>query len=259
MEYVNRRETDKNYMEVDPFLPVMSTSFKHRKLERRTGIIHALDEEKLERAKEIAVQVAPYVDAIKLSWPLVMTYGIGTVIGEIRPVIDKPIIACFKVADIPYISSRITDIATRSGCEGITMHGIFGRDTMRDCIEVAHKNGAQTWIVVEMSHHGAEEFTQDKGESIAKMARELGSDGIVAPATRPNRTRRYREIVGDEIKIMSPGIGEQGGRIGDAITAGADYEIIGRRIWNTPDPGAEAKKYAEELAKVLKKRPLVEA
>jgi orotidine-5'-phosphate decarboxylase len=232
-------------------LPKEAHSLERRRIKNRTGIIHALDVEDLARAKEIAVEVEPYVDAVKLSWPLIMVNG-ARAIASIKSRIRLPIIACFKVADIPEVSSKIVDYAIKYGADGITLHGMVGRDTIGECINVAHKYDAMTWMVTEMSHPGAEEFMQPFGEKVAQMARELGSDGIVAPATRPNRTRRYREIIGGEIRIMSPGIGAQGGQIGDAIKAGADYEIIGRRIWNTSNPAAEAKKFADALAQVKK-------
>lgn len=243
--------TYKSSPSIGRLLPKEANILERRQIRNKTGIIHALDVEDLARAKEIAVEVEPWVDAIKLSWPLIMVNG-GRAIAEIKGTIGLPIIACFKVADIPEVSSKIVDYAIKFGADGITLHGMVGRDTMRGCIRVAHEYDAMTWMVTEMSHPGAEEFMQPFGEKIAKMAKELGSDGIVAPATRPNRTRKYREIIGSEIKIMSPGIGAQGGQIGDAIKAGADYEIIGRRIWNTENPGAEAKRFAEALAQVKK-------
>lgn len=232
-------------------LPKSASNLERRELVRRTGVIHALDTEDIQDAKRIAIQVEPYVDAIKLSWPLIMVYG-AKAITQVRNSISVPIIACFKVADIPEVSSRIVTRAIEFGADGITMHGMVGRDTMKECITVAHSKNARTWMVTEMSHPGAAEFMQPVGEKIAIMAKELGSDGIVAPATRPERTRRYREIVGRDIQIMSPGIGAQGGKVGDAIKAGADYEVIGRRIWQAKDPKAEAKKFAEAIAQIRK-------
>jgi orotidine-5'-phosphate decarboxylase len=228
-----------------------------RPLENRTGIIHALDVEDLEEAIKIAKKVEPFVDAIKLSWPSIMANG-AQAIRQIKREILLPVIADFKVSDIPEISSKIVHYAMEYGADGITLQGFVGKDTMQECIRVAHKSSAYTFMVTEMSHPGAERFMQPVGEKIAKMAKDLGSDGIVAPATRPDRTNEYRKIVGEHMMIMSPGVGAQGAKVGDAIKAGADFEVIGRRIYQAQDPGESARRFSETIAQLKKELLLVQ-
>ncbi|MDP8003335.1 MAG: orotidine 5'-phosphate decarboxylase / HUMPS family protein, partial [Caldisphaera sp.] len=60
--------------------------------------------------------------------------------------------------------------------------------------------------------------------------------GIVAPATRPEIITYFRKSIGRGIKILSPGIGIQGAKPGEALCHGADFEIVGRYITNAPDP-----------------------
>jgi len=216
----------------------------------RNRIIHALDVEDRERALGIAGSIRNYVDAIKISYPLALKYGLN-IIGEIKERAKLPILACFKVADIPEISGRIMNAAIDAGADGITIHGIFGRDVIGKCIEVANSREKDVYVVTEMSNPGAVELTQQLGEKIAIIAKELGATGIVAPATRPNRVRRYREIVGNGMIIMSPGIGPQGGNIGDAILEGANFEIIGRLIYDSPDQAEAARKLSLQLKQRL--------
>jgi len=64
---------------------------------------------------------------------------------------------------------------------------------------------------------------------------DAGADGVVAPATRPDRIRLIRSIVGSRI-IISPGVGIQGGSPRDAWDAGADYLIIGRSVTSSENP-----------------------
>jgi orotidine-5'-phosphate decarboxylase len=70
----------------------------------------------------------------------------------------------------------------------------------------------------------------------------VGADGIIAPATRPDRVKTLRGIVGRK-KILSPGIGTQGGDA-DAIAHLVDGIIVGRSIYEAPDPAAAAQVYA---------------
>ncbi|MBI2937602.1 MAG: orotidine-5'-phosphate decarboxylase [Thaumarchaeota archaeon] len=229
-----------------------------RPLKIENHIIHALDVEDKEKRQifRIVKDVSPYVDAIKISTPLIFRYG-GSIIGELKEQTSLPIIGCFKVGDIPDMSRRIVKIAIDSGADGLTLHGIVGRDSMTACIKVAHEKGAYVFMVAEMSHPGALDFMKQHGFEIAKMARELGSDGIVAPATRPDTIRKYREIVGDDMWIMSPGVGVQGGKLGDAILAGATFEVVGHRIYEAPDPKQAAKTFCSSLKERLAEKQLI--
>jgi orotidine-5'-phosphate decarboxylase len=221
-----------------------------RNFVENSRIIHALDVEDEERALRIASDICDYVDSIKISYPLVLRHGLK-VVKELKNATNLPILACFKVADIPLISARIVDVTIDSGADGITVHGITGRDSVKQCIDTANKRGVSTFVVTEMSHPGAEQFYQKLGDKIAKMARELGATGIVAPATRPNRVKRYREIIGKDMLIISPGIGPQGGQIGDAIKEGANFEVIGRLIYTSKDPARTAREISQKLRKRL--------
>ncbi|MFZ3148944.1 MAG: orotidine 5'-phosphate decarboxylase / HUMPS family protein, partial [Methanothrix sp.] len=72
------------------------------------------------------------------------------------------------------------------------------------------------------------------------LAVEVGAAGVVAPATRPDRIKLIRSIIGERI-IISPGVGAQGGSARAALQAGADYLIVGRSVYEAEDPVASAK------------------
>lgn len=99
-------------------------------------------------------------------------------------------------------------------------------------------------------------FTAKHAEEMARLGVECGVDGFIAPATRPERIRAVRSIVGDGKKILSPGVGAQGGKASDAIRAGADYAIVGRAIYGSADPRASAEAFAEDIRTVLRGREL---
>ncbi|MCC7567059.1 MAG: orotidine 5'-phosphate decarboxylase, partial [Methanoregulaceae archaeon] len=65
-----------------------------------------------------------------------------------------------------------------------------------------------------------------------------GADGIIAPATRPDRVRALRRIIGEK-KIYSPGVGAQGGDP-SAVAGIVDGIIVGRQIYQADDPGRVA-------------------
>jgi orotidine-5'-phosphate decarboxylase len=208
-----------------------------------TGLILALDITDAEKAVEIARRVAEYVDAIKVNYPLVLSAGID-VIAKLADL--KPVVADFKIADIPYTSSLIADIAFRNGASAVIAHGFAGSDTLKAILDVADKYGGEVYVVTELSSEGGKEFLTSVSSKIAELARELGCHGIIAPATRVERVAELRKIVGD-LKVITPGVGAQGGKVEDVIKAGADYIIVGRSIYNAEDPESAAKEFKERI------------
>jgi orotidine-5'-phosphate decarboxylase len=206
-----------------------------------TRLILALDVARKEDAVRIAGQCAPYIDAIKIGYPLVLSAGLS--IARDLCSTGLPLIADFKVADIPNTNSLIAGQVFSCGFSALICHGFTGSDSAEACIRSAHDHGGECYIVAEMSHPGAEEFFHGGvAERIAELAVRLGADGIIAPATRPDRVRLLRKIVGRK-KIFSPGVGAQGGDA--ALVAGlVDGIIVGRQIYQSSDPAAAAAAYA---------------
>jgi orotidine-5'-phosphate decarboxylase len=208
-------------------------------------LILALDVTGREKALEIAHACAPYIDAIKIGYPLALSCGLGIAHELARE--HLPLIADFKVADIPNTSGLICTAAFDAGFSAVICHGFTGTDTVRACVTAAHARSGACYVIAEMSHPGGKEyFAGGIPEQIASNAMVAGADGIIAPATRPDRVRVLRGIVGTR-KILSPGIGAQGGDA-DAVAPFVDGIIVGRSIYDAPDPAAAAQGYARARA-----------
>ncbi|HVP25355.1 MAG TPA: orotidine-5'-phosphate decarboxylase [Methanomicrobiales archaeon] len=204
-------------------------------------LILALDVTDRGSALRIARACAPSIDAIKIGYPLVLSESIS-IARDLLP-LDLPIIADFKVADIPETNELICTQALRAGFSAVIAHAFPGGDALSACIRVAHANGGACYAVAEMSHPGGEEFFHGGvAERLAALAVQCGADGIIAPATRPDRVERLREIVGTR-EILSPGVGAQGGDPG-AIKDLVDGIIVGRSIYGAADPAAAAAEFA---------------
>jgi orotidine-5'-phosphate decarboxylase len=213
------------------------------KLESR--VILALDVTEEEKALSVASSVGEVVDAIKIGYPLVLSCGIGMV----RKIAESAHVICdFKVADIPNVNRLIVERAIEYGAQGVIVQGFVGKDSIEATVKAA--GGKDVFVVVEMSHPGGAVFYQPLTDEFATIAREVGATGVIAPATRPERIKHIRELVGD-LKILSPGVGAQGGSAADAIKAGADYVIVGRSIYNAEDPKAAAQEITEDISSNL--------
>ena len=205
-------------------------------------LILALDATDKKKAIAIAEACSPHIDAIKLGYPLILSCGLS--FADELGHLDLPLIADFKVADIPNTNQLIAEQVFDAGFASIICHGFTGKDSVTACVEVAADCGGACFVVAEMSHPGATAFFHGgAAEKIAELAMECGADGIIAPATRPERVKTLRKIVGIR-KILSPGVGAQGGDA--ASVAGlVDGIIVGRAIYEAEDPGAAAGRFAQ--------------
>lgn len=206
-----------------------------------TDLILALDVMEKRKAITLAKACAPHLDAIKLGYPLILSAGLS-IARDLRA-IGLPLIADFKVADIPNTNRLIAEQVFAAGFSGIICHGFPGKDSVQACVDSALRYGGECYVVAEMSHPGgAVFFHKCVGEHIARLAIECGADGIIAPATRPVRVKLLRSFVGNK-KILSPGVGTQGGDA-DAIAGLVDGIIVGRSIYDAQDPKAAAEQFA---------------
>ncbi len=214
-------------------------------ISRNTQLIFALDVTDRNRAISLSEDIAGFADAIKIGYPLVLACGLEIIDAVCE---FAPVIADFKVADIPNTANLICTRAFEAGASAVIVHGFTGRDSLLECVKTGREYRGGIFVVTEMSHPGAVEFMQPQAMALAQMAVESGASGVVAPATRPERVKQIRSIVGG-LEIISPGVGAQGGSATDAILAGVDYVIVGRSIYNSGNPKLEAERIVREIEK----------
>jgi orotidine-5'-phosphate decarboxylase len=85
----------------------------------------------------------------------------------------------------------------------------------------------------------------------------LGVDGLVCS---PEEATSLRKVVGHQMRLVTPGVRPAGSASDDqkrimtparAITAGADYLVVGRPILEAADPKAAAEAIVAEIAPAL--------
>ena len=212
---------------------------------RKTGIILALDVADEKSALDITSKTAGSIDAVKIGYPLVLGTGLSIASKLAK---FAPVIADFKVADIPNTDRLICERVFQSGCCAVIVQGFTGPDSLAECVKTAKELDGKVFVVSEMSHPGGDYFFTDSiSKEIAGLAKAAGAFGIVAPATRPARVKELRGVIGKDLKIISPGVGAQGGSAADAMKAGADWVIVGRSIYGAKDPRTEAEKVKKEI------------
>jgi orotidine-5'-phosphate decarboxylase len=112
------------------------------------------------------------------------------------------------------------------GADAATINPYMGYDTIDPYLEYDDKG---IILLCRTSNLGARDF-QDHGNpklfiEVARKAREWnkkGNIGVVVGATYPDDLKTVRSVIGDEMPILIPGIGVQGGDISDAVNHGAN-------------------------------------
>ena len=87
----------------------------------------------------------------------------------------------------------------------------------------------------------------DYAERLAALTQKCGLDGVVCSA---QEAVRFKQVFGQEFKLVTPGIRPQGSDAGDqrrimtpeqALSAGVDYMVIGRPVTQSVDPAQTLK------------------
>ena len=202
---------------------------------RNSGIILALDVDNRRQAFSLLDRVIDCCDVVKFNYPLILSEGLE-ILTEVKNRYRKPVLADFKVADVPVTNNRIIGLCRQAGADGVLIHGFIGIDALQSARNAASE--MKLFLVTQLTNPGGLNFTAEFTEEFSRIARMLELAGVQAPGNRPEVVKEVREIVGPDLEIICCGIGAQGGKFGGAIAAGADYEIIGRAIYQADDPRA---------------------
>lgn len=175
------------------------------------------------------------VQGFKIGLPAIVKYGINGMASYFRGY-DGLLIADLKLADIGDIMALVAKWLKTAGFNTVIAHGFVGyKQGLEVLARTCKEEGMNLVMVVSMSHEGSKEFIDKHIDDFLELVKTVEAWGIVAPATRPEVIKYIRSKLRAGVKILSPGVGVQGAFPGDALCAGADYEIIGRAITHAAD------------------------
>lgn len=199
-------------------------------------VIAALDMMDPVVARDIAKRISGEVFAFKVGLPLILGSN-ADIINDLSRY--SKVICDLKMADIPDTNRLVAGRMRDAGAWGVIAHAFLGRDSLEAVVEAAGKT--KVFAVAAMSHQGSSYFLDKRLKELARLSVECNAYGVVAPGNKPALLKKTRRIVGD-LKIISPGVGVQGGEAKAAIENGADYVIVGRSLTNADDPLEYAKR-----------------
>ncbi len=205
-------------------------------------LILALDVTEKKQALAIAHACASSIDAIKIGYPLVLSCGLA-VAGEFES-LDLPLIADFKVADIPNTNRLIAGQVFDAGFSSIICHGFTGKDAVQTCVDVSR---GLRWRVF---CRGGDEPSRG---TLVLPWRNRREDREPRHGMRGRRDHRPRHPAGAgegapencrEAEDPFPGHWCSGGDAA-AVAKLVDGIIVGRAIYEAEDPAAVAETFAK--------------
>lgn len=227
-------------------------------------IILALDvtaenpEKILSKSMFILERTYEYVCALKINHHLVLPLGlfdgVKKILNRARD-LGLPTIMDCKANDVGSTNRIIAENYFRAGFDALIANPFIGwEDGLQPIFEIAREMKRGVILLAYMSHKAAwEGYGQSVYDSLsgkirpqyiifAEKALQWGADGVIVGATYPEKIREIYAVLKDKVPIYSPGIGVQGGDIGEALLSGSHYLIVGRSIIEAKNPSEAARK-----------------
>ncbi len=207
-------------------------------------IIVALDVNTLKEVEHLLDILSPHVGIFKVGMELF--YSCGPKAIDLIKQYDREVFLDLKFHDIPNTVRNAAKAATRLGAFMFTVHASGGSDMMEAAVEGAVEESERMGIgrprILGVTVLTSMEATEKEVVSLAKSAKKIGLDGVVAS---PKEAAGIRKEIGKNFLIVTPGVRPKGSEKEDqkriatpseAISAGADYIVIGRPITKAKDP-----------------------
>ena len=232
----------------------------------KNPIIAALDVPTAEQALKLAGQIAPAVGAFKIGKELFVAGG-PDIVKRVRAT-GASVFLDLKFHDIPNTVAKAVASAARLDVQMLTIHASGGSEMMRAAEQSAQattKSLVQTPPLIlgvtvltsmdsnALSEIGCEPNVAHQVERLALLAVKAGLRGLVCS---PLEIAALRKILPAHIELVTPGI-RTGGEVADdqkrvltpkeAITAGANWLVIGRPIYAAENPRLAAENILESL------------
>ena len=231
-------------------------------------LIVALDVPTLDQAKKLISELKNDVGMFKVGSQLFTMAG-PTLVEEIINSGNK-VFLDLKFHDIPHQVAGAARVAAELGVSLFTVHASGGSEMMRRAVDAVAtaKRGSTTepvrvvavTVLTSMDEAALSEIGVDKRpdaavEQLVKLAAASGVHGVVSS---PREAASIRSFTSPGFVIVTPGIrpddatsqNEDQKRTATpaaALSAGADYLVVGRPITGATDPKRAAQQIVEEM------------
>jgi len=227
-------------------------------VKHNSKLIVALDFDSKYKALQAVDHLGADVKLFKVGLELFSACGPEIVTGIIEKGCD--VFLDLKFHDIPNTVEKAARAVSGLGAFMFNVHALGGFDMMKRAKGAAGGRSKVIAVTILTSTDenalkkcGINVNIEDEVIRLAVLAKEAGLDGVVASAKEAGRIRKE---LGKDFLIVAPGIRPASAATDDqkrvatpleAITAGADYIVVGRPITTAPDPAQAARDIIKEL------------
>ena len=229
----------------------------------RSPLILAVDTDDLDVAKRWVATTSEYIGVYKLGLEFFVKFGIPGV-QSIQAETDKDIFLDLKLHDIPNTVAKSAAQLRYINPLFLTVHASGGRE-MINAASKSLPNSKITAVTIltsldsaDLAEIGYLGTSQERAAQMANFAVSAGANAIVCS---PQEIAAVRQVVSSNIQIITPGVrpfaskvstigGDDQKRTMDpksAITAGANYLVIGRPITQAEDMPRAAQEILDEV------------
>lgn len=231
-------------------------------LEQSKKVLIALDYDDQQTALNFVKQLSPDTCRLKVGKEMFTYFGPAFV----KELIDLgfDVFLDLKFHDIPNTVAKAVTAAAKMGVWMVNVHASGGVEMMTKAKQALEQFGDKAPLLIavtvltsmdetELKRLGVEKTPAEQVIYLAKLAKESGLDGVVCSA---QEAKQLKAELGDEFKLVTPGIRPAGSDAGDqkrimtpkqAIDDGSDYLVVGRPITQAADPVAVLKEINDSL------------
>jgi orotidine-5'-phosphate decarboxylase len=223
----------------------------------RNRLALALDVSDLDRAEQLAKEVAPWFGVAKVGLELYSAAG-PEAIARMRA-LDLDVFADIKLHDIPTTVGRAARVLGRQGVRYLNFHAAGGVDMLRAAVEGlaegARDEGHSSAIPIAVTVLTSDPDVRAFDDRLA-CAIEAGCGGVVCSVEEIGRVHAARP---DFVTIVpgvrfADGTHDDQARVGTperVARAGGDLLVIGRAVTQADDPRAAAQQAFDAVATAL--------
>ena len=221
-------------------------------------IIAALDVPTANEALTLAKAIAPAVGAFKIGKELFVAEG-PDIVRRVRDT-GAAVFLDLKFHDIPNTVAKAVTSSAHQDVQMLTVHASGGTAMLRAAQEAAGDNGPLVLGVTVLTSMDEQDLTElgiqkTPAEQVRHLAQLAAAAGLRAGVFAPGNCAAAASVTGRSA-IGHPGIRPAGSASGDqkrvmtpadAITAGADWLVIGRPIYAAENPREAAEAIRDSL------------
>lgn len=238
-------------------------------IQARDRLIVALDVKDIDAAKQVVEQLDGVADFFKVGLTLQLAAGVEDFIRSLIKQ-GKRVFLDYKYYDISETLKKTVARASELGVSFLTIHG--PSVLIRAAVEGRGNSDLKLFTVTVLTSLDASDiaemgYTNHTPEQLvlfrAKKALDAGCDGVIASGLE---AKQIKELSRDKLLVITPGIRPDGypeddqkrkTTPRDAVSAGADYLVVGRPITGAKDLRAAAQEILDQMQSAFDDRAAV--